>query len=48
MTLPGRLGEVANGRFGALQFAISGFGWLTGLEKRDWPEWAYSCQSPGY
>jgi hypothetical protein len=22
----GRLGEVANGRFGALQFAISGFG----------------------
>jgi hypothetical protein len=35
----GRLGEVANGCFVALQFAESGFYRLASLEKRDRREW---------
>jgi len=41
----GRLVEVANVGFVALQFAESGFGWLAGLEKRDGPEWVV-CRRP--
>jgi len=44
MTGCGREGEVANGRFGAFQFAESGFGGLAGLEKRDRRVWVVSTR----
>jgi len=39
MTGPGRLGEVAGGRFGAFSFGEVGFGWTTALEKADRLVW---------
>jgi len=46
MSRHGRLGEVANGRFGAVQFAEPGFGGTTAIGKAGWPDWARSDRPP--
>jgi hypothetical protein len=45
MTAVGRLGEVANGGFGAFRFAKPELGQMTGLEKADRPLGARSMHS---